>query len=77
MTQQLSLGYHSLTAIKGNVHGRLNGSWKICSLAANGQSFLVIDGYLLNSYLFLCLDCKTAAEKSLKESCLRDRSAAS
>eukprot|EP00415_Alexandrium_ostenfeldii_P003471 UN3471 len=24
------------------------GSWKICSLAVNGQSFLVIDGYLLN-----------------------------
>ena len=33
----------------GNVHGRLNASWKICSLAVNGQSFLVIDGYLLNS----------------------------
>ena len=32
----------------GNVHGRLNASWKICSLAVNGQSFLVIDGYLLN-----------------------------
>ena len=27
----------------------LKGSWKICSLAVNGQSFLVIDGYLLNS----------------------------
>ena len=36
---------------KGNVHGRLNASWKICSLAVNGQSFLVIDGYLLNSLL--------------------------
>ena len=33
---------------EGNVHGRLNASWKICSLAVNGQSFLVIDGYLLN-----------------------------
>ena len=31
------------------VHRRLNASWKICSLAVNGQSFLVIDGYLLNS----------------------------
>ena len=30
------------------VHGRLNASWKISSLAVNGQSFLVIDGYLLN-----------------------------
>ena len=29
------------------VHGRLNASWKISSLAVNGQSFLVIDGYLL------------------------------
>jgi hypothetical protein len=25
-----------------------NASWKISSLAVNGQSFLVIDGYLLN-----------------------------
>ena len=31
-----------------NVHGRLKASWKICSLAVNGQSFLVIDGYLLS-----------------------------
>ena len=30
------------------VHGRLNASWKISSLAVNGQSILVIDGYLLN-----------------------------
>ena len=29
-----------------NVHGKLNASWKISSLAINGQSFLVIDGYL-------------------------------
>ena len=36
---------------KGNVHRRLNASWKICSLAVNGQSFLVIDGYLLNPFL--------------------------
>ena len=34
-----------------NTHGRLNASWKICSLAVNGQSFLVIDGYLLNPWL--------------------------
>ena len=33
-----------------SVHGRLNASWKICSLAVNGQSFLVIDGYLLNPF---------------------------
>jgi len=32
------------------VHGRLNASWKISSLAVNGQSFLVIDGYLLNPF---------------------------
>ena len=31
---------------EGKVHGRLNASWKISSLAVNGQSFLVIDGYL-------------------------------
>merc|ERR1712204_48468 len=29
------------------IHGKLNASWKISSLAVNGQSFLVIDGYLL------------------------------
>jgi len=28
------------------VHGKLIASWKISSLAVNGQSFLVIDGYL-------------------------------
>ncbi len=32
---------------QGKVHGRLNASWKISCLAVNGQSFLVIDGYLL------------------------------
>ena len=32
---------------EGNVHGRLNASWKISCLAVNGQSFLVIDGYLV------------------------------
>ena len=36
----------SISNYFGNVHGRLNASWKICSLAVNGQSFLVIDGYL-------------------------------
>ena len=30
------------------IHGKLNASWKISSLAVNGQSFLVIDGYLLD-----------------------------
>merc|ERR1711890_50421 len=39
---------------KRNVHGRLNASWKICFLAINGQSFLVIDGYLLNP-LYFCV----------------------
>ena len=34
---------------EGEVHGRLNASWKISCLAVNGQSFLVIDGYLLSS----------------------------
>jgi len=33
---------------KRNVHGKLNASWKISFLAVNGQSFLVIDGYLLH-----------------------------
>ena len=33
---------------KRKVHRNMNASWKICSLAVNGQSFLVIDGYLLN-----------------------------
>ena len=31
---------------EGKIHGKLNASWKISSLAVNGQSFLVIDGYL-------------------------------
>merc|ERR1711876_82925 len=31
---------------KRKIHGRLNASWKISFLAVNGQSFLVIDGYL-------------------------------
>jgi hypothetical protein len=34
------------TKDRRNVHGKLNASWKISSLAINGQSFLVIDGYL-------------------------------
>jgi len=51
--------FHLISSMKdrwrkrwGNVHGKLNASWKICSLAVNGQPFLVIDGYLLNP-LFL------------------------
>ena len=36
--------------LQRKVHTSLNASWKICSLAVNGQSFLVIDGYLLNSF---------------------------
>ena len=47
---------------KRNVHGRLNASWKICSLAVNGQSFLVIFGYLLNSLISL-----TNLKESLKK----------
>jgi hypothetical protein len=35
---------------KGIIHGILNALWKICSLVVNGQSFLVIDGYLLNLF---------------------------
>ena len=35
---------------EGKIHGKLNASWKISSLAVNGQSFLVIDGYLLNPF---------------------------
>jgi len=34
--------------VDGKIHGKLNASWKISSLAVNGQSFLVIDGYLLH-----------------------------
>jgi len=30
---------------KRNVHGKLNASWKISSLAVNGQSFLVSAGH--------------------------------
>ena len=36
---------------RGIIHGRLNASWKICSLVVNRQSFLVIDGSLLKSLL--------------------------
>ena len=32
----------------GIIWGILNASWKICFLVVNGQSFLVLDGYLLN-----------------------------
>ena len=34
--------------LKRNIYGSLNPSWKIYFLVVNGQSFLVIDGYLLN-----------------------------
>ena len=46
-------------SIRGKVHGRLNASWKISCLAVNGQSFLVIDGYLLN------LDCQAVSVPGL------------
>ena len=39
-----------------NLYGRLNASWKICFLVVNCQSFLVIDGYLLNFLYFLSLE---------------------
>ena len=42
--------------LQRKVHTSLNASWKICSLAVNGQSFLVIDGYLLNSFYYLFLN---------------------
>ena len=37
---------------KRKIHGSLSVCWKICCLGVNGQSFLVIDGYLLNSLSF-------------------------
>ena len=40
----------SMDSRKRKIHGKLNASWKISSLAVNGQSFLVIDGYLLNPF---------------------------
>ena len=43
-----SLSLSNQHSIQRKVHGRLNASWKISSLAVNGHSFLVIDGYLLN-----------------------------
>ena len=33
------------------IQRQLNASWKICSLTVNGLLFLVIEGYLLNSFL--------------------------
>jgi hypothetical protein len=50
---------------KRNVHGRLNASWKICSLAVNGQSFLVIFGYLLNSSRIHILILKEVVSKPM------------
>ena len=38
--------------VEGIIYGILNALWKICCLVVNGQSFLVIDGYLLNLYKF-------------------------
>ena len=35
---------------QGIIQWILNALWKICSLVVNGQSFLVIDGYLLNLF---------------------------
>ena len=79
ITAQITKGIPQLI-FQVNVHGRLNASWKICSLAAKGQSFLVIDGYLLNllynrlkemngnslSFFFLILgDCPNAALQQL------------
>ena len=44
----------------------LNASWKISCLAVNGQSFLVIDGYLLNywrHYQCLCFQANSWKDK--------------
>merc|ERR1712190_384108 len=46
--EQESKRYKLCVRKKRKVHGRLKASWKISCLAVNGQSFLVIDGYLLN-----------------------------
>ena len=48
------------------LHGRLNASWKISSLAVNGQSFLVIDGYLLISAKERHHKCQNEEGKSLE-----------
>ena len=48
---------------EGEVHGRLNASWKISCLAVNGQSFLVIDGYLLSSLSLFIPDQVSKVEK--------------
>ena len=41
----------TLVEISGYVHKRLNPSSKICSSAVDGQSFFVIDGSLLTSFV--------------------------
>ena len=43
----LKVSKKMISKTTGFVHGRLNASWKISCLAVNGQSFLVIDGYLI------------------------------
>merc|ERR1712048_1356394 len=44
--------FESTMQEKRKVHGILNASSKICFLVVNGQSFLVIDGSLLNLFWF-------------------------
>ena len=56
MDISLFFSFYFFLSFKRNVHGRLNASWKICSLAVNGQSFLVIFGYLLNSFSWLTIN---------------------
>ena len=60
-----SFSYYYLSGNSGslrNVHGKLNASWKISSLAVNGQSFLVIDGYLWAKMLMLIMFLKVILE---------------
>jgi hypothetical protein len=45
---QSSLSQVNISQRKEMSCGRLNASWKISSSAVDGQSFLVIDGSLLN-----------------------------
>merc|ERR1712190_59607 len=48
--EQESKRYKLCVRKKRKVHGRLKASWKISCLAVNGQSFLVIDGYLFSDF---------------------------
>jgi len=72
-----SHGLSSRTTSLGlrKVHGRLKASWKISCLAVNGQSFLVIDGYLLNPTIDcqLVTDCNDSKEKRCWGSCRYNR----